>query len=271
MTDVTPAVAQEPDGTRARILAEAIDMFSRHGYHRTTLSQLADRIGITKAAILYHFPAKERIIAALMEPFVGALEAAVDRAARVPLPGCRTVLIEGVLDTYLDHRTMLQMARIDSAIFTHEPMYQRMMRLPGRMIDIMVGPGRALPERVWAIQVVSTLGDCLVLIDDKMPRAELREMVLAGTRRLLAGGPDGGVSGGSGTSGTSGGSGGSGSSGPTREARRVGRPRVLGESKLSRAHQMHRSGSYTVNEIAAELGISRATVYRYLADQPSQN
>jgi AcrR family transcriptional regulator len=256
MTDVTAAVAQEPDGTRARILAEAIDMFSRHGYHRTTLSQLADRIGITKAAILYHFPAKERIIAALMEPFVGALEAAVDRAARVPLPDCRTVLIEGILDTYLDHRTMLQMARIDSAIFTHEPMYQRMMRLPGRMIDIMVGPGRALPERVWAIQVVSTLGDCLVLIDDKVPRAELREMVLAGTRRLLAGGPDGGVSGVSGT---------------IREPPRVGRPRVLGESQLSRAHQMHRSGSYTVNEIATELGISRATVYRYLADQPSQN
>ena len=105
MTDVTPAVAQELDGTRARILAEAIDMFTRHGYHRTSLRQLADRLGITKAAILYHFPAKERILAAVVEPFIDAMEAVLDRAARVPIPECRTVLVEGLVDTYLDHRT----------------------------------------------------------------------------------------------------------------------------------------------------------------------
>jgi AcrR family transcriptional regulator len=34
---------------------------------------------------------------------------------------------------------------------------------------------------------------------------------------------------------------------------------------------MYRTGSHSVDEIAAALGVSRATVYRYLAEELSQN
>jgi DNA invertase Pin-like site-specific DNA recombinase len=55
-----------------------------------------------------------------------------------------------------------------------------------------------------------------------------------------------------------------------REARRargqsIGRPRALDQSKMALAQRMHASGE-SAGTIAATLGVSRATVYRVLAD-----
>jgi DNA invertase Pin-like site-specific DNA recombinase len=55
-----------------------------------------------------------------------------------------------------------------------------------------------------------------------------------------------------------------------REARRargqaIGRPKALDASKSALAHRMHTSGE-SASTIAAALGVSRATVYRVLAD-----
>src|SRR5271165_818804 len=57
-----------------------------------------------------------------------------------------------------------------------------------------------------------------------------------------------------------------------REARRargqsIGRPKSLDESKAALAQRMHASGE-SASTIAATLGVSRATVYRVLAEQP---
>jgi DNA invertase Pin-like site-specific DNA recombinase len=56
-----------------------------------------------------------------------------------------------------------------------------------------------------------------------------------------------------------------------REARRargqhVGRPKVLNEKKTALAQRMHASGE-SASTIATALGVSRATVYRVLAEQ----
>ena len=55
-----------------------------------------------------------------------------------------------------------------------------------------------------------------------------------------------------------------------RDARRargqsIGRPKALDQSKMALAQRMHASGE-SANTIAATLGVSRATVYRVLAD-----
>src|ERR1700745_225507 len=57
-----------------------------------------------------------------------------------------------------------------------------------------------------------------------------------------------------------------------REARRargqsIGRPKALDEKKAALAQRMHASGE-SASTIAAALGVSRATVYRVLAEQP---
>ncbi len=51
--------------TRQRIHAVALEVFSEVGYERGTLSQIAERLGITRPALYYHYRSKEDILQAL--------------------------------------------------------------------------------------------------------------------------------------------------------------------------------------------------------------
>ncbi len=51
--------------TRDRILDVALDLFIEQGYDKTSLREIADRLGFTKAALYYHFERKEEILLAL--------------------------------------------------------------------------------------------------------------------------------------------------------------------------------------------------------------
>src|SRR3990172_11475526 len=53
--------------TRQRILAAALRLFSRNGFHGTSIRVLARSVGLTEAAIYYHFPSKSAIVEALYE------------------------------------------------------------------------------------------------------------------------------------------------------------------------------------------------------------
>lgn len=60
--------AEIPDSspsTRERILDVALDLFIEKGYDRTSLREIAESLGVTKAALYYHFPSKEDILLAL--------------------------------------------------------------------------------------------------------------------------------------------------------------------------------------------------------------
>lgn len=64
------------DRTRRRILAAALQLFSRNGFHGTSIRALARSVGLTEAAIYYHFPSKRAIVGALYEQrgFTSALD-----------------------------------------------------------------------------------------------------------------------------------------------------------------------------------------------------
>src|SRR5579872_7084131 len=70
-----------PTDTRSRILDAALDVFSEHGFEGSTLQQIADRLGVTKAALYYHFRSKDDILGALIAPANAGLEALLDAHA----------------------------------------------------------------------------------------------------------------------------------------------------------------------------------------------
>jgi AcrR family transcriptional regulator len=55
---------EQPD-TRERILDVALDLFVEKGFGETSLREIAERLGVTKAALYYHFPSKGDILIAL--------------------------------------------------------------------------------------------------------------------------------------------------------------------------------------------------------------
>jgi AcrR family transcriptional regulator len=62
--------------TRRRILNTALALFARSGFHGASIRDIARAIGLTEAAIYYHFPSKRAIIRALYEErgFITALD-----------------------------------------------------------------------------------------------------------------------------------------------------------------------------------------------------
>ncbi len=73
--------------TRERILAAALDMFSRNGYAGTNIRELAASVGLVKSSTYKHFGSKEEIWDALLDEMIayyGARFGSPDRLPPVP-------------------------------------------------------------------------------------------------------------------------------------------------------------------------------------------
>jgi AcrR family transcriptional regulator len=68
--------------TRVRILDAARALFAERGYAGTSVRDLADALGMTKAALYYHFPGKADILLALVEPLLDSLDAIGEHAGQ---------------------------------------------------------------------------------------------------------------------------------------------------------------------------------------------
>jgi AcrR family transcriptional regulator len=62
-TPATPSTTTQ--STRDRILDVALDLFTEQGFDGTSLRQIAEKLGVTKAALYYHFESKDDILMAL--------------------------------------------------------------------------------------------------------------------------------------------------------------------------------------------------------------
>ena len=62
-----PAPDQSPEAgsTRERILDVALDLFIEKGFDGTSLREIAEKLGFTKAALYYHYASKDDILMAL--------------------------------------------------------------------------------------------------------------------------------------------------------------------------------------------------------------
>lgn len=51
---------------RDEILRSALDLIANDGYRRSTLQEIANRVGLTKAGVLHHFGSKEQLFAEVL-------------------------------------------------------------------------------------------------------------------------------------------------------------------------------------------------------------
>jgi len=56
----------EKGNTKAQILAASLELFSEQGFEATSISQIADAVGVRKASLYAHFSSKQDILNSLM-------------------------------------------------------------------------------------------------------------------------------------------------------------------------------------------------------------
>jgi AcrR family transcriptional regulator len=101
---VEPLRARSGDLTRKRILVAAREMFSRYGYDKTTMRQLAGQLAITDSALYYYFPQKRAILCELLEAASGA--------ELGPASQTREGLLEQLLETFYYYANQGELVRM---------------------------------------------------------------------------------------------------------------------------------------------------------------
>lgn len=177
----------EGGSTRARIQAVALDLFNEQGYEKTSLREIADRLGVTKAALYYHFKTKDDIVVSCVEDFLTELDNIVDWGQQQPAcDQTRHELIERYADVVLRrHGAMRFFQQNPSAerVSMGLQFKERMHTLHGLLAD----PSGPLTQRIRALAAVASLhlGSAVFAQEERYTAEELREAVTAVSRDLV--------------------------------------------------------------------------------------
>jgi AcrR family transcriptional regulator len=126
-------------------------LFTTQGYDATSLRQIADRLGFTKAALYYHFPAKEHLAIELTRPWLDAISNLI--ALNQPEPGIdensrRRRLTEDYVDIVLAHHAVLRFLTQDAAAQKHPDVGRRALTLVLALQDALLGPDADDADRI---------------------------------------------------------------------------------------------------------------------------
>ena len=180
--------AAQAEQTRALILETAQRLFTERGYDATSLQMIADELGLTKAAVYYHFHAKIDILHAAMQPGIARIAALLDEASTMRGRRARTEhVVSGTVDFLVRNRQYAVMAASDPASKQHtfdkfdKDATTTMLRR--RTLTLLFGEQPSPAERLAfhaAISLAETLPEMVDLSD-----RELRDALQATMLRVL--------------------------------------------------------------------------------------
>ncbi|QOC95164.1 TetR/AcrR family transcriptional regulator [Micromonospora craniellae] len=137
-------VSQSTGGTRERIKAVALELFTEHGYEATSLREVAERLGVTKAALYYHFKSKDEIVTSVVEDRLDRMDALISWGEAQP-------------DTLATRQTLIE--RYADAMFSGEqPSVMRFFEQNQTALKNL-SAGRELRERMFRLASVLCRGD----------------------------------------------------------------------------------------------------------------
>ena len=61
-------------GLREQILVTAKSLFIQQGYHGLAMRQISEAVGVSKAALYYHFKDKEELFLAILSGYLNEIE-----------------------------------------------------------------------------------------------------------------------------------------------------------------------------------------------------
>ncbi|MFE4961121.1 TetR/AcrR family transcriptional regulator [Streptomyces sp. NPDC056653] len=176
--------AEQARQTKAGILTVALRLFSQRGYDATSLQDIADEMGLTKAAVYYHFRSKVELLQAVCEPVCEKISEVIDSAA-----GLRSrrqkinVIGSGFVEVMLGQRAVMSLLASDPVMSGRVEAARSMDDLLDRVLEAIYGPAPS-PEQRLAIYAVPGLGDAIAALPD-LTEDELRPLLLRAVKRLV--------------------------------------------------------------------------------------
>lgn len=160
--------------TADRIRTAAMELIALKGVHQVSLREIAERVGVTKPALYYHFASREELVRSLVQPFIDDVEAAL---APYDSGADPRALLGAYFDALYRHRDITAMIMRDPSILALIDLATAVGDWRRRMVTMLAGPDPSLAQVTRVQLAVGGLGDCTVVMPDA-PADELREAAL---------------------------------------------------------------------------------------------
>jgi AcrR family transcriptional regulator len=183
MTEVTKEAHARPD-TRALIQSVALELFAEQGYDKTSLREIAERLGVTKAALYYHFKSKEDIVTSLVEDYFGAIDELVAWGKTLPkTPESRAEVLRRYYDIVAAAGKVFRMLQHNQASVNSLAHAKNRSELFRERMDAVVAlltePDAPLATQLRAaVALASVSFGCMFYADRAANPAELQATVL---------------------------------------------------------------------------------------------
>ncbi len=166
--------------TRARIQQVAVELFTEHGYDGTSLREIAERLGVTKAALYYHFKSKEDIIQSLVEDYQEQMNELIGWAGSQPRNAdARREILVRYMHIVAERDQVFRMLHQNQAVLSTMATALRTLKTtPLLLADTLAAPDEPLRERVRMMMTLGAISVGWMYFADQAPdRRELSEIV----------------------------------------------------------------------------------------------
>jgi AcrR family transcriptional regulator len=170
--------------TRARLRELALSLFAEQGYEKTSLREIAERLGVTKAALYYYFKSKEDIVRSLVEDYVAELDELIAWAKEQPRTAAtRDEIIRRYLDVVQNgvgvFRMLQQNQAAVSSLASAKERGELFRERMDALVDVLTGPDASLDDQVRAATCLMSVSiGCMHYQHRAADQQELRRAVL---------------------------------------------------------------------------------------------
>ncbi|MEO3812638.1 helix-turn-helix domain-containing protein [Sphaerisporangium sp. B11E5] len=185
---------RETTDTRTRIQEIALRLFTEQGYEATSLREIAEALGVTKAALYYHFKTKDDIIASLSEERHAMIERLVKWAQDQPrtIETRREFVRRYADELFAGHHQLFMrfMERNQTALRDH-PKVGKMRDLMVAMVGVLSDEDDPHAKRLRSTMALFALhGAMFFLTGEKITDEERKEAALQVAMELIEPRPD---------------------------------------------------------------------------------
>ena len=171
--------------TRSRVLDAALQLFSEHGFEGSSLQQIADRLGVTKAALYYHFRSKDDLLQALVAPALADLDDILNAHERVhDTPARRREFMGDYVDYLLCHRQLIAYISRDLATLAHPAIADGNRARRARVEALLIGAGLEFDDQIRVAMAFGGVQAAIAQYPD-VEESQLREALCSAAATLL--------------------------------------------------------------------------------------